>query len=575
MILLKSNQLNNIVVTVSQNTEISNPEWLFSFTHIFTKQSVRFILPNISSHQSRYDEFQFYEGQGVGQIPFPYEGQYLYAVYAQPYGSGNLNPEFASEKVESGDALFIVQSASTTNDYYTEYISNNEFNSNYIFAPDEINPPTQTATATPTNTPTPTQTPTNTATPTQTSTNTPTNTGTPTNTPTNTQTGTNTPTPTNTPTNTQTPTTTTTLTSTPTGTPTATMTPTKTSTQTPTPTQTPTTTTTLTSTPTQTPTNTSTPTNTQTGTGTPTPTQTSTQTPTPTQTPTTTTTLTATPTNTPTNTSTQTPTPSITPSTSFVSGTTEAETYLAAVIAGGGTGLTSTISGATITMFRDIMANNLWDKLNIFYPMIGGNSGGMKVNGRNPGTNDLTFNGGWTFSSSGATGNGTNAFAETGFADTSTQLNDYHQAIYSFVRNSNTNIDCGVGSSSANSRSTIYVNEGTTFGASAHRANSGYLSSTYTANTGAGLYVVDRPLSNSEKSFTDGSFRTSGATASTSRTSNTYVIGARKVDNQVTEGYNNRGYCWYSVGKSLSDSEQSTFSSIINTFQTTLNRNTY
>jgi len=145
MFLIEKGRRNDLVVSVSLNKTLPNPTYLFSFTHILSKETIRFIPQNISTSTSRYDEFRFFESdvENLSIVPpritFPYEGQYLYAVYAQPYGSGNLNPEFASEKVESGDALFIVQSASTTNDYYTEYISNNEFNSNYIFAPDEIN----------------------------------------------------------------------------------------------------------------------------------------------------------------------------------------------------------------------------------------------------------------------------------------------------------------------------------------------------------------------------------------------------------------------------------------------------
>jgi hypothetical protein len=299
MLLIKTGQRNTLVVTVSQNATISNPEWLFSFTHIFSKQQVRFIPTDISSHKVRYDEFVFVEGQGIGEIPFPYEGQYTYGIYQQTAGSGNLNPALSQGIIESGTALVIKQSASTTNDYYIEYISTDEDNSNYIFAPGELNPPSPTPSVTASLTPTPTNTPTNTSTPTQTPTNTQTSTQTPTNTQTQTQT------PTNTRTETPTPTTTTTLTATPT--------------QTKTPTPTPTTTTTLTATPTQTKTGTPTPTTTTTLTATPT--NTRTQTPTPTQTPThtatptTTTTLTATPTQTktptqtPTNTRTQTPTP--------------------------------------------------------------------------------------------------------------------------------------------------------------------------------------------------------------------------------------------------------------------------
>jgi hypothetical protein len=202
MILLKSNQLNKIVVTLTQNTTICDPEYLFQFIHIFSKKEVDFILPDVSPHPTRYNQFEFIEGQGVGEIPFPYEGLYNYYAYAQPFGSGNLNPSSATELVENGLAEFIVVSADTTNENYFEFISDDEFNSNTIFAPDEINPPTPS----PTQGLTPTPTPSITASPTRTPTQTPTTTRTPTQTPTTTQTPTNTSTPTTTPTPTLTPT---------------------------------------------------------------------------------------------------------------------------------------------------------------------------------------------------------------------------------------------------------------------------------------------------------------------------------------------------------------------------------
>jgi hypothetical protein len=295
MILLKTGQRNSMVVTVSQNATISNPEWLFSFTHIFSKQQVRFIPTDISTHKTRYDEFDFVEGQGVGEIAFPYEGLYNYGIYQQTQGSGNLDPALSLGIIESGQALLIVQSSNTTNDYYVEYVSNNEYNSNYIFAPDELNPPSPTPTVTSTQTPTTTQTPTQTQT----------QTTTPTNTPTLTYSST----PTNTPTNTPTPSITASQTMTPTQTPTVTQTPTNTNTPTPsiTASQTMTPTPSITASQTQTPTQTGTPTPTQT----PTNTSSQTQTPTPTQTetPTNTPTVTQTPTNTITPTTTNTPTP--------------------------------------------------------------------------------------------------------------------------------------------------------------------------------------------------------------------------------------------------------------------------
>jgi hypothetical protein len=172
MLIIKTNQPNTLVVTVSQNSELTNPEYLFSFTHIFSKQNITFIPTDISTHKSRYDEFFFVEGTGVGQVAFPYQGQFLYTIYEQPAGSGNLNPSLAYNVVENGDAQVFPASAATMDSQYDIYISNNEDNANIIFAPDELNPtpnitpsPTSTPAPSPTNTPTPSVTPTLTPTP--------------------------------------------------------------------------------------------------------------------------------------------------------------------------------------------------------------------------------------------------------------------------------------------------------------------------------------------------------------------------------------------------------------------------
>lgn len=185
MLIIKANQYNTLVVTVSQNSELTNPEYLFSFTHIFTKRRVTFIPTDISTHKSRYDEFEFVEGQGAGKVDFGYEGQWLYSIWEQPNGSGNLDPALATNVVENGLATVYVSSAMTDESNFDFFISPDEDNSNYIFAPDELNPGVPvTPSQTPSNTPTPSITPTITLTPSQTATNTPTPSITPTFTPT-------------------------------------------------------------------------------------------------------------------------------------------------------------------------------------------------------------------------------------------------------------------------------------------------------------------------------------------------------------------------------------------------------
>ena len=130
-----------MVVTVSQNAELPNPQWLFSFTHIFSKDQVNFIPVDISTHKNRYDEFEFYEGDGVGEVRFPYEGLYTYKILEQvAQFPPNTNPALAYNTVEWGQAQVIETSATTVNSQFIIYESSNEDNSNYIFAPGEITP---------------------------------------------------------------------------------------------------------------------------------------------------------------------------------------------------------------------------------------------------------------------------------------------------------------------------------------------------------------------------------------------------------------------------------------------------
>jgi hypothetical protein len=243
-----------------------------------------------------------------------------------------------------------------------------------------------------------------------------------------------TPTPTNTPTPTITPTITLT--------PTVTHTPTQTSTITPT--ITPTISLTPTNTQTPTPTITLTPTNTQTPTLTSTPTQTPTLTSTPTQTPTNTVTptVTKTPTQTPTQTPTRTPTP-----TPCINSSVIADNYLSAVVSAGGTGLTASVSAATREFFCCLETSGILSKMTAIYPFIGGTASSNKFNALNPidtnGAYRLTFNGGWTHDSFGATPNGANGYARTYLSGTTLPTTSAHVSYYSQTNSRGGQIEFG------------------------------------------------------------------------------------------------------------------------------------
>jgi hypothetical protein len=210
MLIIRKNQVNNLIATVSMNKTLSNPYYLFSFQHIASKERISFI-PEVITSNIRYDKFRFVEAPTTNLSATPpevnfgnYLGQWYYSIYEQ-LSPTNTNIDLAYNKLESGRGWLIVGDDNTQECFFEPYISNDEDFAQVIYVSEEEEACQQplTPNITPTNTPTPSITPTNTATPTRTPTNTPTNTASPTITPTQTQT--NTPTPSITPTFTPTP----------------------------------------------------------------------------------------------------------------------------------------------------------------------------------------------------------------------------------------------------------------------------------------------------------------------------------------------------------------------------------
>jgi hypothetical protein len=201
MLIIRKNEVNNLIATVSMNKTLPNPYYLFSFQHIASKERTSFY-PQVITSNVRYDKFRFVESPTTNlslvppQVNFEYLGQYYYSIY-ENITSASTDPSLSYNKLESGRAWVIVGDDNTQECFFEPYISNDEDFSQVIYVSEEEEACQQplTPSITPSNTPTPSITPSNTATPTRTPTNTPTNTATPTITPTNTATPTTTPTP--------------------------------------------------------------------------------------------------------------------------------------------------------------------------------------------------------------------------------------------------------------------------------------------------------------------------------------------------------------------------------------------
>lgn len=91
---------------------------------------------------------------------------------------------------------------------------------------------------------------------------------------------------------------------------------------------------------------------------------------------------------------------------------------------------------AIYELVRLLKQYGIWSKMKAIYPFVGGTATTHKWNLKDPQDTDaafrLTFNGGWTHSSTGALPNGSNGYADTFLKPaTSLSLNSTHGSVYS------------------------------------------------------------------------------------------------------------------------------------------------
>ena len=335
-------------------------------------------------------------------------------------------------------------------------------------------------------------------------------------------------------------------------------------TPTPTPSLTPTNTPTMTNTPTNTASQTQTPTNTQTPSQTATNTQTPTNSMTPTKSPTPTQTIT------PTNTNTGSPTPTPTATVGYDA---DAEAYLNALVASGATGMSATISAATFTLFTSLKSNNLYTKIDVMYPFVGGTSGSTRIDAKNPSSSSyhLSFQGtGWTYNASGATSNGaSNTYANTSFNPSNNTLNDQHASIYMLDNTVLTGTGKNYIGASSGGRYFVIAQDGTPkefYGIS----NTG--GSTANAPLPQGQYLISSTANTMSNLYRNGSLRTSGTSSSAQNINISVYIGAMNNSGSAIQNYANT-YSFVTIGNGLNNTEISNLYTIIQTYQTSLSRN--
>lgn len=231
------------------------------------------------------------------------------------------------------------------------------------------------------------------------------------------------------------------------------------------------------------------------------------------------------------------------------------------------------------TFVVDLKGYGIWSKMKAIYPFVGGTASTHKYNLKDPRDLDaafrLVFNGGWTHSSTGATPNGTNGYADTKFNNQGnwTSTNNASMGLYlSTNTGAAARCDMGAGTiiSGANS-STIYSRFSGDVYYSGINCTDVVPGSSNTSSIG--FFVTQRSSSSEFTRHKRGSSTINDTNIDNvgSNPNTTIFIGAGN-NSGSPASYSNRNYQFAFMGDGLSQTEVDNYYTAVSNFNTTLSR---
>ena len=230
----------------------------------------------------------------------------------------------------------------------------------------------------------------------------------------------------------------------------------------------------------------------------------------------------------------------------------------------------STQKQAICTLVSDLKAYGLWNKMKAIYPFCGSTATQQKYNLKDPRDLDaafrLVFNGGWTHSSTGATGS-INGYADTFYnPSVSGILNSAHLSYYQRSTENTTNALLG-GNTTSGTVTRHYFGRGNTWVAINSSAEGNYVPSSF-----QGLHLAKRENSTQTKQFYNGSLITTSTISSTSSPNVKLYINARN-SGGTAQSFAVSQCAFASIGDGLTDTEAANLYTAVQAYQTTLSRN--
>lgn len=214
---------------------------------------------------------------------------------------------------------------------------------------------------------------------------------------------------------------------------------------------------------------------------------------------------------------------------------------------------------------------SLWTKFYAIYPMVGGTAATHKYNLKNTLDTDaafrLSFFGGWTHSATGAKPNGVNAYADTHLSPyvAVASIDDYSFSVYLRDNTDGAMIDIGVASGSHNA---IYCK----YGGITYQSFGGSSYNNYGTTDSRGLFVANRNTALTSKGYygITKKLDTTDYNGYRGLATGNMFLGAR--NGGAAPLFSNREIAFSFIGKGFTDLEITQIYSLIQLFQTKLNR---
>jgi hypothetical protein len=248
----------------------------------------------------------------------------------------------------------------------------------------------------------------------------------------------------------------------------------------------------------------------------------------------------------------------------------DAQAFFDRVTTAGGS-LSATEKTAVNQLVLDMKSYSIWSKMKAIYPMVGASSAACAQNLKSSSFTG-TFNGGWTFATTGATPNGSTGYMDTGlnmFSNLS--QNNTHIMVYSRTERISATVMIGASNTGFNQGCYIYPR---------FDANIAYFSifngtagnSTVNITSSRGFIIASRLISTQESYYLNSSILITNTNNTTTPASLNMFIGARN-NNGSAANFSDRETASASIGDGLTDTEAGNFYTAVQAFQTTLNRN--